>query len=104
MDKKEKVKLNYKLREPIERLCDFYVQYLDECDCYEGASYWGAEILEEPIKKINTIIEEKIDRAREEEREEIISELEGWKVAHIDRTREDGAEYLRDALIKLLTI
>ena len=50
------------------------------------------------------ILQQEIDRAREEEREEIISELEGWKVAHIDRTREDGAEYLRDALIKLLTI
>ena len=49
-------------------------------------------------------IEQEIDRAREEEREEIVSELEAWKVVHIDRTREDGAEYLRDALIKLLTI
>jgi len=47
-------------------------------------------------------IQQEIDRAREEEIEEIVSELECWKVHWIDTTKDNGAEYLRDALVKLL--
>jgi len=47
-------------------------------------------------------IQQEIGRAREEEIEEIVSELECWKVHWIDTTKDNGAEYLRDALVKLL--
>ena len=51
---------------------------------------------------ISQLLSERIRDAKQETIEDFISELECWKVAWIDRTKDNGAEYLRDGLLKML--
>ena len=93
MEKKYK-KLNWskERKELFNRMSD----WLEEIRKGEKTGFvWSME-------QLLVFIEQEIDRAREEEIEEIVSELECWKVHWIDTTKDNGAEYLRDALVKLL--
>lgn len=56
----------------------------------------------EIVEFISQLLSERTREAKQEAIEDFISELECWKVAWIDRTKNNGAEYLRDGLLKML--
>jgi len=58
--------------------------------------------LKDVVNRISQLLSERTKEAKQEKIEDFISELECWKVAWIDRTKDNGAEYLRDGLLKML--
>jgi hypothetical protein len=51
---------------------------------------------------ISQLLSERTEETKRETIKDFISELECWKVAWIDRTKDNSAEYLRDGLLKML--
>jgi len=73
---------------------------------WEDGEYFmidGKDADEEDLREfISQLLSERTRDAKQETIEDFISELECWKVAWIDRTKDKGAEYLRDGLLKML--